>query len=84
MNRVKILESLGMTAFVEPAAGIFLWARFPHIEYSAELANAAFQKGIILAPGTVFRPNLEPSAWMRFNVSVFDSPLLVDFLQEVR
>ncbi|MEO8163755.1 MAG: PLP-dependent aminotransferase family protein [Betaproteobacteria bacterium] len=81
---LKIMESLGMTAFVEPAAGMFIWARFPHIEDSAELANAAFQKGIILAPGAVFRPNLEPSAWMRFNVSVFDNPLLHDFLREVR
>ncbi|MEO8158122.1 MAG: PLP-dependent aminotransferase family protein [Betaproteobacteria bacterium] len=80
---LKTMEELGMQVFVEPRSGMFLWARFPHIEDSAELSNPAFKKGIILAPGAVFRPNLEPSAWMRFNVSVFASPLLLGFLREV-
>lgn len=81
---LRTMEKLGMTVFVEPTSGMFIWARFPQIEDSAELSNLAFKKGIILAPGAVFRPNLEPSAWMRFNVSVFDSPLLHNFLREVR
>jgi hypothetical protein len=28
----------------------------------------------MLAPGTVFRPHLERSPWMRFNVAVCEEP----------
>jgi DNA-binding transcriptional MocR family regulator len=34
------------------------------------LAERASQEGMLLAPGTLFRPNLQPSSWMRFNVAV--------------
>ncbi|HZP92700.1 MAG TPA: PLP-dependent aminotransferase family protein [Burkholderiales bacterium] len=78
---LETMERLGMEVFVEPSAGMFLWARFPQVEDAAELSNRAFQKGIILAPGAVFRPNLERSAWMRFNVSVFENPALQEFLR---
>jgi len=33
------------------------------------LAEASQRDGIILAPGAVFRPHLERSPWMRFNVT---------------
>lgn len=82
-HALKTMEEIGMKVFVEPSAGMFVWARFPQIEDSAELSNRAFKKGVILAPGAVFRPHLERSAWMRFNVSVFDTPLLLEFLRDL-
>jgi len=27
----------------------------------------------MLAPGAIFRPHLQPSAWMRFNVAIRDN-----------
>jgi DNA-binding transcriptional MocR family regulator len=36
------------------------------------LAEASRRDGITLAPGSVFRPHLERSPWMRFNVAVCD------------
>jgi DNA-binding transcriptional MocR family regulator len=69
-NAVRTLERTGLELFVEPADGMFAWARFPHIEDSLVLAEAAQQDGIMLAPGVVFRPHLERSPWMRFNVTV--------------
>ena len=77
---LEAMEKLGMEVFVEPSAGMFVWARFGQFEDAAEVSNRAYKKGIILAPGAVFRPNLERSAWMRFNVSVFDNPVLHEFL----
>jgi DNA-binding transcriptional MocR family regulator len=67
--------------FVEPADGMFLWARFPHVEDSLALAEASQRDGIMLAPGTVFRPHLERSPWMRFNVTVCDDPGVQRWLQ---
>ena len=46
---------------------MFVWARFLHVDDSLALAEAAQRDGIMLAPGTVFRPHLERSPWMRFN-----------------
>jgi len=37
----------------------------------------------MLAPGAVFRPNLEPSPWMRFNVALCSDPRLQKFLQKI-
>ena len=67
---MRAFERIGLQLFVEPADGMFLWARFPHIEDSLPLAEASQRDGIMLAPGSVFRPHLERSPWMRFNVSI--------------
>jgi DNA-binding transcriptional MocR family regulator len=71
---VRAFERIGLELFVEPADGMFVWARFPHIEDSLVLAETAQQRGLMLAPGTVFRPHLERSPWMRFNVAVCEEP----------
>jgi DNA-binding transcriptional MocR family regulator len=69
LNVVRTFERIGLQLFVEPADGMFVWARFPHVEDALTLAEAAQCDGIMLAPGTVFRPHLEHSPWMRFNVT---------------
>jgi len=48
---------------------MFVWARFPHVEDSLAQAEAARGDGIMLAPGAVFRPHLERTPWLRFNVT---------------
>ena len=37
--------------------------------------------GIMLAPGTVFRPHLERSPWMRFNVTACEDTRVQRWLQ---
>ena len=81
LDVVRAFERIGLELFVEPTAGMFLWARFPHIDDSLVLAEAAQRAGIMLAPGTVFRPHLERSPWMRFNVAVCDDPRVQGWLQ---
>lgn len=66
----RAFEAMGLEVFSESEAGMFLWARFPHIRDSLPLAERALAEGVMLAPGTVFRPNLEPSPWLRFNVAI--------------
>jgi aspartate/methionine/tyrosine aminotransferase len=64
------VERIGLELFVKPAAGVFVWERFPHIDDSLAWAEASERAGIMLAPGTVFRPHLERSPWLPFNLAV--------------
>jgi DNA-binding transcriptional MocR family regulator len=83
LNVVRDLEHIGLELFVEPADGMFVWARFPHIDDSLALAEAAQRDGIMLAPGTVFRPHLECSPWMRFNVAICEDTRLQSWLRRI-
>lgn len=81
VNVVRAFERIGMELFAEPVDGMFLWARFPSIDDSLALAEEAQRNGIMLAPGAVFRPHLERSPWLRFNVIVCEDPRLQEWLQ---
>jgi DNA-binding transcriptional MocR family regulator len=81
INVVRAFERMGLELFVEPTDGMFVWARLPQVEDSLALAEASQRDGITLAPGAVFRPHLERSPWMRFNVSVCDDSRVQRWLQ---
>ena len=71
-HREEALENfdqLGMQAQLEPEGGLFLWMKMPEHVDLIEMSNRAADKGIMLAPGNLFRPHQEPSQWMRFNVA---------------
>ena len=78
-----LMKTVGMQVFAEPVSGNFVWARFPHIEDAATLSEAAQQDGVMLAPGAVFRPNLEPSPYLRFNVAYQGDPRLQTVLSRI-
>jgi DNA-binding transcriptional MocR family regulator len=80
---LKLLRGAGMEVFVEPRGANFLWARFPGIDHAKALSERARSQGVILGIGDVFRPNLEPSAWMRFNVALCGDPRLARLLNQV-
>ena len=80
-NVVRAFERIGLELFAEPTDGMFVWARFPHVEDSLTLAHASQHDGIMLAPGAVFRPHLERSPWMRFNVTVCEDTRVQAWLQ---
>ncbi len=82
-NVVRAFENIGLELFVEPAGGMFVWARFPHIDDSLTLAEAARQEGLMIAPGAVFRPHLERSSWMRFGVAVCAEKRAQDLLKRL-
>jgi hypothetical protein len=45
------------------------------------LAEASQRDGIMLAPGAVFRPHLERSPWMGFNVTACEDTRVQQWLQ---
>lgn len=80
---IQAFERIGLELFVEPEAGMFLWARFPHVSNALALTKSASSHGIMIAPGVVFRPHLQPSPWMRFNVTACDDPRVYRWLEHI-
>ncbi len=79
---LRLLERSGLKIYAEPQGGMFVWAQAPGIADSVHLATQAAQSGILLAPGNIFRPQMQPSPWMRFNVAYALDPRLERFLGE--
>jgi DNA-binding transcriptional MocR family regulator len=83
LNAIHAFERIGLQCFFEPEAGMFLWARFPHVDDALVLTKSATSHGIMLAPGVVFRPHLQRSPWMRFNVTTCDDPRVHRWLEHI-
>ncbi|MQY51534.1 PLP-dependent aminotransferase family protein [Rhodocyclus gracilis] len=79
---LRLLERCGMRIDTEPKGGMFVWARTPGISDATPLARRAADAGIMLAPGSIFRPQTQPSPWIRFNVAYATDPRLERFLGE--
>ena len=75
------LLALGFELFAEPKAGLFLWARHPALPDAATLADEAARSDIMLGPGHLFRPGLEPGGWQRFNVAFCEDERIFAFLR---
>lgn len=74
------LRDFGIRPWIEPAAGIFVWARLPDGCDAAQLARKAIDDNIVLAPGNVFSPNAMWRDYLRFNVAMSDDDRLARFL----
>ncbi len=75
------LRTVGIEPWIEPAAGIFLWARLPDGTDAVDLARRAIAEGIVLAPGPVFSTSGGWRDHMRFNVAMSDDQRLYAFLE---
>jgi DNA-binding transcriptional MocR family regulator len=63
------LTGMGFELFVEPKAGLYLWARHPDLTDAAELSRHAAGEGVMLGPGHLFLVQPRTSGWLRFNVA---------------
>ena len=77
---LRMLERVGLKPDPEPRGGPFVWARVPGLADTAELARRATRDNILLAPGNVFRPQNQPSGFLRLNVGFCAEPRLERFL----
>lgn len=66
---LRMLERSGLKPHGEPKGGMFVWAEVPGIGDAACLAGDAAESGIMLSPGSIFRPQQQPSPFLRFNVA---------------
>lgn len=82
MGRVgERLKSIGLSPWIEPDAGMFLWCRLPDGLDAADVARSALADGVVLAPGNAFSPTQAFNNFMRFNVAQSSDPGLLPVLE---
>jgi DNA-binding transcriptional MocR family regulator len=64
--------------------GMFVWAKLPTMLDSAALLQLAKARGILLAPGEVFRPDGRATGHFRFNVAHANDNALFEFIQSLQ
>lgn len=77
------LERLGFDVAADEGRGMYVWARLPSGADASEVARQAMNRGVMLAPGHVFRPNGEASRHIRFNVACSNHLAVYRALDEV-
>ncbi|WP_051484160.1 PLP-dependent aminotransferase family protein [Rhizobium sp. CF080] len=75
------LASLGITPWLQPRAGMFLWCRLPDGIEAAEVARACLADNIVLAPGNVFSLSEKAGGFLRFNVAQSQDPRIFQSLE---
>jgi DNA-binding transcriptional MocR family regulator len=66
---LRRLPALGLTPWIEPAAGMFLWCHLPDGIDAANVARRAVKDGIVLAPGNVFSLAQSATGFLRLNTA---------------
>lgn len=79
---LRMAERVGLQPFISPQGGIFLWARVPGVEDAVPLAARAAEENILLAPGTLFRPQGQASPWLRLNLAYAGDIRLEQFFRK--
>ena len=62
---------------------MFLWAQLPSPLDSRAIMQQAKAKGILLAPGELFRPDGRSTGHFRFNVGYADHEFLYSFIEKL-
>jgi len=75
------LRPLGLSPWIEPAAGIFLWMRLPDGLDGGEIAQQALAEGVVLAPGEAFSASRGWRDYLRFNAAQASEARIYDVLE---
>jgi len=78
---VRRLAPLGLTPWIEPTGGMFLWARLPEGLDSADVSRRALAEGVVLAPGDVFSVSRTAGRYLRFNTAQCGEPRVFEVLE---
>jgi DNA-binding transcriptional MocR family regulator len=65
-----------------PRGGFYLWCRLPDGLDAADVARAALNENLVLAPGNVFSLSQSASGFMRFNVAQMVEPRVLAVLAQ--
>jgi DNA-binding transcriptional MocR family regulator len=74
------LGAIGITPWLVPQAGMFLWCALPDGNDAAALARACLADGVVLAPGNAFSLSLRAGGFLRFNAAQAGDPRVMDVL----
>jgi len=78
---LRQLEALGLRLEPTPGAGMFAWVDCGRD--TSELAARAMQDGLLLAPGSLFSPQQQPSTRMRLNVAALQDAQTLRLLERL-
>lgn len=73
-HALQLFERHGVAVYAAPGEGMFVWAAAAPGETPLAFAARAAAQGVTLAPGHLFRPQLQASPWLRYNVAYMDDP----------
>ena len=76
------LRRHGLTPWIEPRAGIYLWARLPEGVAAGDVARHGLSRKVMFAPGPAFSPSDEARGFLRFNVARCGDPRIYEVLDE--
>ena len=76
------LKRAGLTPWLEPAGGTFIWARLPGGLDAAEIARHGLRNGVAFAPGPVFSTGEDAHRYLRFNAAASLNPRGFEALEE--
>ena len=77
---IKRLKAIGVTPWIEPAAGLFVWGALPDGVDAQEVARRGLEENIVFAPGNVFSATSSASGFLRFNVAMMDDERIFEVL----
>jgi DNA-binding transcriptional MocR family regulator len=76
------LKAVGLTPWIEPRAGMFLWCKLPEGLDAADVARQALGHNIVLAPGNAFSLSQSASGFLRFNIAQSSDPRIFTMLEK--
>ena len=79
---LKNLRRRGVEPWIEPRAGIFVWARLPDGVAAADVARHAIARKVMFAPGPAFSASELGRSYLRFNVARCGEPRVYEALDE--
>ncbi|WP_342644226.1 PLP-dependent aminotransferase family protein [Rhodoligotrophos ferricapiens] len=75
------LAQSGISPWLMPRGGFYLWCSLPDGRDAAVVARAALRENVVLAPGNVFSVSQSASSFMRFNVAQMSEPRILAVLE---
>jgi DNA-binding transcriptional MocR family regulator len=75
------LRPLGIKPWIEPRAGLFLWAKLPNGIDAVEVTRRALDQNMVLAPGNVFSVSQNASDYLRLNVAMMADERVYSILE---
>ncbi len=76
------LMALGLTPWITPRGGFYLWCRLPAGMNSTTIARRCREMNVVLAPGNVFSVSQTAGEFLRFNVTHLDDERVFSVLQQ--
>ena len=76
------LINIGITPWRGTNSGMFLWCKLPRGLDSVQIARAAYEKNVVLAPGNAFSHAQTSGSFMRINVAQSMHPSIMPILED--